>query len=68
MVAGGWIKKKPHPEDRRTQSIFTSAKADTVKDELVAERLKANDNILKRFSLEEKLLFKRLLTDVINTE
>jgi DNA-binding MarR family transcriptional regulator len=67
MVSGGWIRKEPHPEDRRTWSIFTSAKADHVKDKLVAERLKSNDRILQRFSLEEKLLFKRLLTDVINT-
>lgn len=66
MVSGGWIRKEPHPEDRRTQSVFTSEKADALKEKLVAERIRANDQMLKRFSLEEKLLFKRLLTDVIN--
>ena len=68
MVSAQWIRKEPHPDDRRTQSIFTSAKADDLKERLIAERIEANNQILKRFSLEEKLLFKRLLTDVINTE
>ena len=68
MVAGDWIVKKPHPEDRRTFSIYTSPKADGLKENLVQERIKANEQILKSFSLEEKLLFKRLLTDVIDSE
>lgn len=68
MVSGRWIRNEPHPEDRRTQSIFTSTKADDLKEKLIAQRIETNDRILNHFSLEEKLLFKRLLTDVINTE
>lgn len=68
MVSAEWIRKEPHPDDRRTQSIFTSSKADTLRETLVAQRIKTNDRLLKNFSLEEKLLFKRLLTDVINTD
>ena len=68
MVAGGWIIKKPHPQDRRTYSIYTSQKADRLKENLIQERIKANEQILRSFSLEEKLLFKRLLNDVIESE
>ncbi len=68
MVAGEWIRKQPHPDDRRTWSIHTSPKADDLKEALINERLAANEQILKRFSLEEKILFKRLLMDVINTD
>lgn len=68
MVAGEWIQKRPHPDDRRTLSIHTSPKADALKEALVNERIAANEQILKRFSLEEKILFKRLLMDVINTD
>lgn len=66
LVSGGWIQKAPHPDDRRTQSISTTPKADRLKEELIAQRIKANEKILKRFSLEEKILFKRLLSDVVN--
>ena len=68
MVSGGWIRKEPHPDDGRTWSLFTCAKADDLKEQLIAERLKANEEIMKRFSLEEKLLFRRLLTDVVNID
>ncbi|WP_022669008.1 MarR family winged helix-turn-helix transcriptional regulator [Desulfospira joergensenii] len=68
MASNDWILKKPHPEDRRTLSLFTSPKADGLKEKLIQERIQANEQILKAFSLEEKLLFKRLLTDVINSE
>lgn len=68
MAGGDWIVKKPHPEDRRTLSIYTSQKADQMKERLIQERIRANEQILRPFCLEEKLLFKRLLTDVINAE
>lgn len=68
MVSNGWIEKKPHPTDGRIQSLFTSQKADTLKEELINKRIKTNDQILKRLSLEEKLLLKRLLIDVIDTD
>lgn len=66
MVKAEWIEKKPNPDDRRRQLLYTTPKADALKGELVKERQKANEEILKGFSLEERLLFKRLLVDVIN--
>ncbi|HGY12506.1 MAG TPA: MarR family transcriptional regulator [Desulfobacterales bacterium] len=68
MLNGGWIKKKPNKNDKRQLSIYTSQKADALKKNLIKERQNANDDILKTFSTEEKILFKRFLTDVINAE
>lgn len=68
MVKAGWIKKETNTNDKRLLSIYTSQKADDLKADLIQERKKANENILKSFSLEEKILFKRFLADVIHTE
>lgn len=66
MVKAGWIEKKPSKTDKRQLAVFTTEKANDLKSRLVREREKANESILKHFSLEERLLFKRLLLDVIN--
>ncbi|MFH2092423.1 MAG: MarR family transcriptional regulator [Pseudomonadota bacterium] len=68
MAMAGWIEKKPGLNDRRQLAIFTTSKADALKKSLIKERQKANETILKNFSLEERLLFKRLLIDVINSD
>lgn len=68
MVKAGWIEKRPNPDDKRLQSLFTTQKADNLKEDLIRERLKANEEILKGFSIEERLLFKRLLIDLINLD
>ena len=65
MVDTGWIIKKPDPDDGRVQRLYTSEKADRLKNQLIDERKKANKTILKNFSLEEQLLLKRLLRDLI---
>lgn len=68
MVKAGWIKKEPNEKDKRLLSIYTSQKADDLKEILIKERQKANEEILKAFSMEEKILFKRFLADVISPE
>ena len=68
MVKGGWIQKKTNKKDKRQLSIHTSQKADALKADLIKERQKSNEELLKPFSMEEKILFKRFLTDVITTE
>jgi DNA-binding MarR family transcriptional regulator len=64
MVKGGWIEKKPSDTDKRQLSIFTSPKANTLKDELINARKKANERLLATFSIEERLLLKRFLIDI----
>lgn len=65
MMETGWIEKRQDPGDGRVQRLFPSEKAMQQKEKLVTERQKANQHILKKFSLEEQLLFKRLLRDLI---
>jgi len=65
MVDTGWVLKEPHPEDGRVQRLYTSEKADQLKDQLVGERQKSNLDILERFSPEERIIIRRLLRDLI---
>jgi DNA-binding MarR family transcriptional regulator len=65
MEDTGWIIKKQDPDDGRVQQLYTSKKANDLKEKLINERKKANKSILKKFPLEEQLLLKRLLRDLI---
>jgi DNA-binding MarR family transcriptional regulator len=64
MQESGWIERRPDDEDGRVMRIFTSARADAVKDELITMRIQSDDELLGHFSLEERLLFKRFLLDI----
>ena len=65
MAEAGWIEKRPDPDDRRVVRLFTAAKADEQKAELIALRQKANEALLAGFSLEEQVLLKRFLYDLM---
>jgi len=65
MIETGWVIRKPHPEDGRVHQIFTSEKADEMKDALIEERKKANEKILARFSPEDREVLRRLLWALI---
>jgi DNA-binding MarR family transcriptional regulator len=65
MAETGWIIKKQDPGDGRIQRIYPSEKANRLKSRLIEERKKANKYILKKFTLEEQHLLKRLLRDLI---
>ncbi len=65
MAETGWIEKRQDPDDGRVQHIYPSEKANQYKSVLIEERKKANRQILKKFSVEEQVLFKRLLRDLI---
>ena len=65
MAETGWIVKKLDPGDGRVHRIYPSEKTNQFKSRLIEERKKANKYILKKFTLEEQLLLKRLLRDLI---
>lgn len=65
MVDTGWIEKRLDPNDGRVQRLYPSKKAARYKSKLIEERKKANKHILKKFTIEEQVLFKRLLRDLI---
>lgn len=65
MVETEWIVKSPDPEDKRTQRLYPSKKANELKESLIQERKKSNQEILSNFSLQEQVLLKRFLQDLI---
>ena len=65
MADTGWIEKRQDPNDGRVQRLYPSKKATHHKSKLIEERKKANKHILEKFSVEEQILFKRLLRDLI---
>ncbi|NWF56915.1 MAG: MarR family transcriptional regulator [Syntrophaceae bacterium] len=64
MAEAGLIKKEGNPEDRRSIRVFLSPKAKRMREELAAQRKSINDELTAKFSLEEKLLLKRMLKDL----
>jgi DNA-binding MarR family transcriptional regulator len=68
MAEAGWIEKRPDPDDRRVVRLFTTHKAEKQKAELIALRQKANEELLAGFSLEEQVLLKRMLRDLMTPE
>ena len=65
MVDAGWIEKKRDPADRRAMRLYPSEAANRVKDELIALRARANDELMSPFTLEEQVLLKRFLRDLM---
>lgn len=65
LVDAGWIIKKADQDDLRVTRLFPSEKATHMKDRLIGERKKANDTLLARFTMEEQIILKRLLKDLI---
>jgi len=64
MVEGGWVVKETDPEDKRLLKIYLTDQAKMLAPKLMEERDKANEEILRGLSLEEKVLLKRLLKDI----
>jgi len=66
LSAGGWVIKQSEPEDKRMLRISLTHKSRDLKPKLAAIRNKTNEDLLARFSLEEKILLKRFLRDIQN--
>ena len=64
LAAGGWVSKQADLADKRMLRICLTPKSKNLKAELSAVRNKTNEDLLARFSIEEKILLKRLLRDI----
>jgi len=64
MAEAGLIKKEGNPEDRRSIRVSLSPKAKKMREELGEQRKSINEELTAKFSLEEKLLLKRMLRDL----
>lgn len=64
LATGGWVTKAPDSEDKRVLRIYLTSKSKDLKPKLSEERDQTNNYLLDRFTLEEKVLLKRLLRDM----
>lgn len=64
MLDSEWIRKESDPDDGRVFRLYTTKKAAALKEELIALRISANQEMLNNFSYEEQVLFKRLLREL----
>ena len=64
MATGGWILKESDAEDKRVLRIFLTAKSKSLRSRLSEARNQTNEELLKSFTLEEKVLLKRFLRDM----
>ncbi len=61
-----WIIKKPDPQDRRTQLICLPENTeDDMINTLYEARREANEETLQKLSVEERVLLRRLLMDLV---
>ena len=63
LAAGDWVTKHPNPEDKRILRIFLTEKSRDLKPQLSQARDQTNEYLLQSFTLEERVLLKRLLRD-----
>lgn len=62
----GWIEKRTDAEDRRVVHLFPTEKAEAMKAPLIELRKQANEDLLAVFSMEEQVLLKRFLRDLMD--
>ena len=64
LTAGGWILKESDTEDKRVLRNYLTPRSKKLKPKLAETRNQTNEDLLKTFSLEEKVLLKRFLRDM----
>ena len=66
LVSGDWITKEIDSDDKRIQRIYLTEKAKSLRPQLAEQRNRANTALMQKLGLEEKILLKRLLRDLLN--
>ena len=64
LTAGGWVVKESDSTDKRIMRIYLTSKSKGLKPKLSEARDRTNEELLESFTLEEKVLLKRLLKDI----
>lgn len=64
LAGGGWILKESDAEDKRVLRNFLTPRSKELKPKLSEAREQTNEDLLKTFSIEEKVLLKRFLRDM----
>jgi len=66
MEDSGWTERRADPRDGRVMRVFASERANALQAQLIAARKASDSAILSRFSLEEQVLLKRFLLDLMS--
>ena len=64
LAGGGWILKESDTEDKRVLRNYLTPKSKELKPKLSEARDQTNEDLLKTFAIEEKVLLKRFLRDM----
>ena len=64
LAVGGWILKQPDSDDKRVLRNYLTPRSKELKPKLSEARDQANEELLRTFSVEEKVLLKRFLRDM----
>jgi len=64
MAVGGWILKQLDSVDKRVLRNYLTPRSKELKPKLSEARDQANEELLRTFSVEEKVLLKRFLRDM----
>jgi DNA-binding MarR family transcriptional regulator len=65
LADGGWIIKKTSEDDRRALQIYLTDQGRGMTGKILAVRDDVDEEILGTFNMEEKLLLKRMLKDLL---
>ena len=68
LAEGNWIVKQVDAKDKRILRIHLAGKTKAKSKELIKVRDLANASVLEGFSMEEKIVLKRLLKDFLPTD
>jgi len=63
LAAGEWVTKEQDTDDKRILRVFLTQKSKDLKPKLSKARDQTNEDLLQSFTLEERVLLKRLLRD-----
>lgn len=65
LEESAWVTRQTDSDDSRVQRLYLTDKAKDVIEEVVNQREEFDEGLLADFSLEERLLLKRLLKELI---
>jgi DNA-binding MarR family transcriptional regulator len=65
LVEGKWVEKRRDPNDGRVKRLYSAARADAQKADLIDLRRRANDELLAVLPPSEQALLKRMLLDLM---
>ena len=65
LASSGWVTKVPDAVDKRILRVFLAPKSKQLHSKLAEARDRTNEDLLKPFTLEEKILLKRFLKDML---